>query len=650
MRKSGYWISSVLATKQTVGAALGGDTVKKLLGISLVSVLMGTSPLLAQIPEGTWHGDREGVEFFPSGQNLAYDKPAPTIHPELTKHSQKMVPGVYKVADSVYLAYGYALTSPAMIVGDDGVIIIDPTEDVTTSKRVLAEFRKYSDKPVKAVIYSHWHIDHYAGVAAFATPEAAAAGEVKIIAHKDFLANMIKNSTGGTGPIIAARVGYSLGSLLEKGPKGTINGGLGPQFIIKDPSLIAPNVLVDDVMDLTIAGVRMQLKWVPSEAPDEIVAWFPDLEVLHTAEILQGESFPNLHSIRGTRYRDLELWFKGIDTLREYPAKYTVAAHGRPISGYDNVAETLTAYRDAIQYVYDQTLRYINKGYVPDELVEVVKLPKHLSEHAWLGDFYGGVQHSVRQIYYGELGWFQGDPTFLAPTQPSEASQRYVQLMGGRDAVYAEMTKAAEEGDHQWAAELATHLIRINHDDWDARNFKAEALRQIGYTLTNNNWRNWYLTSAQELDGTIDHSRALDISAPDLVRAFPTANLIDAFRYRLAAERTLDVNMTMGFRFPDIDESFGLEIRRGIVQFYQRMPDAADVVLEIDRSTLLSLILGELELGGRTGMHVETPQAALAAMFESGDAKLTTGTPEDFARFFSYFEPPSTEPIPLTIH
>ena len=88
----------------------------------LVCVGLGT----AQTPEGIWHGEREGVKFYPSGENLAYDKPSPTVHPKLTEHSQKMVPGVYQVADSVYLAYGYALTSPAMIVGDDGVIIVDP--------------------------------------------------------------------------------------------------------------------------------------------------------------------------------------------------------------------------------------------------------------------------------------------------------------------------------------------------------------------------------------------------------------------------------------------------------------------------------------------------------------------------------------------
>ncbi len=144
--------------------------------VSTTLLLIGANPLTAQSPEGTWHGERTGVKFYPSGQNMAYDKPAATVHPKLTEHSQKMVPGVYRVADSVYLAYGYALTSPAMIVGDDGVIIVDPPEDVNKGRRTLAEFRKFSDKPVKAVIFSLWNIDLFGGVAAFASHDDAAAG------------------------------------------------------------------------------------------------------------------------------------------------------------------------------------------------------------------------------------------------------------------------------------------------------------------------------------------------------------------------------------------------------------------------------------------------------------------------------------------
>jgi alkyl sulfatase BDS1-like metallo-beta-lactamase superfamily hydrolase len=281
--------------------------------------------------------------------------------------------------------------------------------------------------------------------------------------------------------------------------------------------------------------------------------------------------------------------------------------------------------------------------------VEVVKLPPHLADHPWLGDFYGGVPHSVRQIYVGELGWFLGDPTLLDPTKPVEASGRYIALMGGRKAVMEAAESAAKEGDYQWSAELTTHLVRVNNDDGDARKLKAEALRKIGYGRTNINWRNWYLTAAQELDGSIDHGKAIELSAPDLLRAFPTSELVNGMRFRLQAENTLDVHMTMGFRLPDVDEELGLEIRRGVAQFYDSLPDNADVVLEIDRSTLNDLLLGDLESLGIDGVDPEFPPAVLAALFQSGQARLTSGTPEDLQRFLGYFDPLSKEPIPLTI-
>jgi alkyl sulfatase BDS1-like metallo-beta-lactamase superfamily hydrolase len=291
----------------------------------------------------------------------------------------------------------------------------------------------------------------------------------------------------------------------------------------------------------------------------------------------------------------------------------------------------------------------MNKGMIPDELVEVVKLPPHLADHPWLGDFYGGVPHTVRQIYVGEIGWFLGDPTFLDPVRPIEASRRYVELMGGRAAVLEVAREASKNGDHQWAAELTTHLVRIDHENWDARKIKAEALRQLGYGRTNNNWRNSYLTSAQELDGTIDHSKALNIVAPDLLRAFPTSELLNGMRFRLKAEKTLDVHMTFGFRLPDVNEGFGLEIRRGIAQFHDSLPENADVVLEMNRSVLEDILLGQMDNQGIDPPHPNTPQAGLIASFELGNARLVRGTPEDLERFFSYFDPPSREPIALTI-
>jgi len=320
--------------------------------------------------------------------NLAYEKAAPTIHPKLTEHSKKMKKKIYQISDNCYLAYGYGIGSTSMIVGEDGIIIIDPVECVVKCREINEDFRKITAKPVKAVIYTHFHGDHFLGVKGFVSDEEVKMGECEIIAHETMMENLINTTTEGAGHVLHLRNLYSLGYFLECGPEGRVNCGIGPDASIKKGSLIIPTLTVKDELDLEIAGVKMHFLWVPSECDDEIAVWFPDSKILCSAEVVQGETFPNLHTIRGTRYRDPRQWYKSLDVLRKFNADYMVPSHGRPVIGKENVADVLTAYRDAIQFVYDRTLRYMNCGYIPDELVDKVKLPDHLANHPWLGEFY----------------------------------------------------------------------------------------------------------------------------------------------------------------------------------------------------------------------------------------------------------------------
>ncbi len=555
--------------------------------------------------------------------NRAYDKPAETIHPKLTEHSRKMEQKIYKVTDNYFLAVGYGIASSHMIVGADGIIIIDPIEDVGKCRKINEDFRKITDKPIKAVIHTHNHADHVWGVKGFVSDEQVQSGQCEIIAHETMLANFIVSATGGIGAILGVRSAYTFGNYLELGPEGRVNNGIGPDVLMREASLILPTLTVKDTLDLEIAGVKMHIFWVPSECDDEIAVWFPDLEVLCTAEVIQGETFPNLHTIRGTRYRDPKQWYKSIDVLRTFGARFMAPSHGRPVSGRKNVADILTAYRDAIQFVHNQTIRYMNQGFTPDELVDLVKLPEHLAGHPWLGEFYGTVKHCVREIYTGEIGWFEGDPTTLDPVAPVESAARHVQLMGGRDQVVAEARKALDAGDYQWAAELTTYTIRVDKNDMQSRRIKAQALRQLGFKTLNSNWRCWYLSSAIELEGgQFDFSGK--ISGIGVARALPAEVKVEAMGLRLAAERAMDVHMTMGFHFPDVDTSYGLEIRRGIAQFHPRLPDRVDIAVTLDDSYLADILLG---------------LASWEQGLKSGKIKVD-GDMNNLIKFFSCFEKP----------
>ncbi len=156
-------------------------------------------------PSALWFGGDKGIEVvFKTGKNLAYTKDHPNVDPRMTAHARKMDQALLKIGERAYLAHGYALTSPMMMVGDDGIIIIDPPESLEAGKETLAAFRRVTDKPVKAIVYTHNHFDHVAGVKAFTTEEDVASGKVDIYAHETLMQGVI-NWASTVGPIEGRR-------------------------------------------------------------------------------------------------------------------------------------------------------------------------------------------------------------------------------------------------------------------------------------------------------------------------------------------------------------------------------------------------------------------------------------------------------------
>jgi len=613
--------------------------------ISLALVMTAAVPVqaLEVNKSGQWFGGDNGIEVVKSGMNLAYTEKDPKVHPQLTARARTMEQVLYKIGNRTYLAYGWDITSPMMVVGNDGVIVIDPPMSVESGKEILEAFRKVTDKPVKAIVYTHNHIDHVAGVKAFTNEEDVASGKVDIYAHETMIEGVI-NWASTVGPVEGRRTSYTAAIFLPKGPDGSVHDALGPQARLGTVSFIPPTKTFSDKLDVEVAGVKMHLLYLPSETDDEIIAWFPDDKLLNSAEVLQGENFPNVYTIRGTKYRDAVLWFKSIDVMRQFPAKYLVSTHGRPIVGYDNVQNTLTAYRDAIQFVHDQTIRYMNRGYTPEQLVEVVKLPPHLAEHPWLSEDYGTVKHMVRNVYGGYLGWFQADPWALDPLPYMERAGRYVKLMGGRDAVLKAAKQAIKDKEFTWAAEILTNVIRIDHDDMEARNLKAQAYREFAYTLHNINWRNWSLTAAAELEGKIEMTKGFAFTSSDVIQAFTTDKLLEMMTTRIDPVKSSDVNLTMGFKFEDTSERYALEIRRGIVQLHTGLPKKVDFIIVSNRAYMNRMLIGDIPITGEMVTAIEAgdpaPMVAIMAAIDSGKIRVEDGSKKDVQKFFGYFDRP----------
>lgn len=530
------------------------------------------------------------VLSLPCGCGRETQEPEAVAVADLIAHSQEFERRVYRVTDGVHVAVGFGIANSILIEGDRGAIVVDAMGSVEAAREVRAAFEKITRKPIQALVYTHNHADHVFGARGF-VPE----GEVDVYAHET-TNTYINRVVSIIRPIIAVRSARMFGDLLpESGEDALVNVGIGPFLEIGPraggtPSLIRPNRTFRD--ELEIAGVRLELVHAPGETNDQIFVWLPEKKVLLPGDNVY-KAFPNLYTIRGTLYRDVLEWVRSLDAMRALEPEHLVPSHTRPVSGREQIAEILTAYRDAIQYVHDQTIRGINQGLEPDELVEVVKLPPHLAGHPYLQEFYGTVEWSVRSIFTGYLGWFGGDAAELSPAGPYERAAGFAELAGGPEALLAAARRAADEERYAWAAELAAQMLRLEPENREARSLKARVLRELGRRSRSANGRNYYLTQALELEGEeVAGEGGLDESVMGLVRALPVGDILAAMPVHLDPEASADLEMTVGFHFPDVDESYTIEVRRGVAEFRQGLSAERDVAIRTDSDVWREIALG----------------------------------------------------------
>ncbi|RZT00231.1 alkyl sulfatase dimerization domain-containing protein [Aquimarina brevivitae] len=530
--------------------------------------------------------------------NFAITKDSEFINDRMTSFGKQMPKTVYEpVKDKAFLMAGWQLTSTLIVVGDDGLIVVDPGESDEASKRIIEDFRKVTgiNLPVKAIVYSHRHPDHSFGAAGMGvTQKQVTNGEVKIFAHYQFM-DYLANDASVVGSILTERTAYGGATYLGQNEKGLVHAGLGPTFAGGKISFYRPTDEVKGELITEVAGVKMILFEAYGDAEDEIDVYFPDLKHVHGSETVQGESFPNLYTLRGTKYRDLVKWYKGVDNLLAYAKKSDSYSHSHMRSwvGNEFIVERIQNYRDAIQYTHDQSIYHMNQGATREELVALVSLPEHLKKDPWLQEFYGSVEHVVRNVYNGYLGWYSGDATELATPSFYRKAKLYVSAMGGRDNILKIAEEAIEAKDYGWAMEITTHLIRSNPKDTVARNVKARAMEAWGFDQSNIYYRNFALSGAKELDGTLDKSGAFDFANPVIIQQFSIGTILENLRVKINAPKATDANFKIGFNISDRNEQYGFHVRNGIAAFYDYIPQNSDLVLSVPSSVVYDFVLGK---------------------------------------------------------
>lgn len=526
--------------------------------------------------------------------------PPDTVHPALWQQARiNNLHGLFRVTDRIYQVRGYDVDNLTIVEGDAGLILIDPMTFPESARASLELYFEHRPRrPVVAVIYSHSHADHFGGVRGVVDEAAVRAGTVTIWAPQGFMEEAIGENVA-VGNAMARRADYQFGIKLPRSERGQVDVGLGKTVGAGQITLIPPTRLVSEAREShVIDGVEIEFTLTPeSEAPAEMIMYFPQWRVLNIAE-LACQTFHNLLPLRGARVRDARLWSAYLnDALYRYGSRsdVMVAQHNWPVWGGEQVRSHLALQRDMYKFVHDQTLRLMNHGYKAAEIAEAIRLPRSLADSWGVQPFYGSVKHNVKAVYQRYLGWYDGNPANLDPLPPEPAARKTIEYMGGADAVLRRARTDYDRGEYRWVAQVASQLVFADPANRAARELAADAFEQLGYQAESGTWRSAYLQGALELRQGVAAAVGTTTASPDMVRALPPQDYFDYLAIRVVAERAEGRRIALNWKFTDTGEAFLVELQNGALSALEgaARPEA-DATVTMSRITLDRIALRQV--------------------------------------------------------
>jgi alkyl sulfatase BDS1-like metallo-beta-lactamase superfamily hydrolase len=376
-----------------------------------------------------------------------------------------------------------------MVVTKDGNVIVDTSmaASAVVHKEALT---KINAGPIRAIILTHAHGDHTGGIATWRQPLTRVIAQRKypeFIQYTDLLSGYFARNN-------AAQFGGGAGALGGRGAAAGRGRGAGGGRGAASGS--TPDTLFDETYSLDVGGVRFELYHTPGETPDHLTVWIPSLKAAFIGDNLY-ESFPNLYTLRGTPTRWPLEYVASLNRVLALEPELVLPSHGAAIRGRDEVRRRLTKYRDAILYVHDATVKGMNEGKDVLTLMREVKLPPDLE----LGESYGRLTWSIRGIYEGYVGWFDGNPsTMFGPA--SQAYGEMVKLAGGPEAV-ARRAQELATTDPVRALYLTDMALAVDANHRATLEARLEALQTLDASSNNSNERGWLAAGIREVQSRL---------------------------------------------------------------------------------------------------------------------------------------------------
>ena len=533
-----------------------------------------------------------------------------TVNPSLWRNTQlNAKAGLFEVCDGIYQVRGFDMANTTFIRTDHGWIVFDVLmckENMKAAKELMEN--RFGPLDIKAVLYSHSHVDHFGGVEGVITREQVAdaklslkkqlaSGKTLVLAPAGFLKHAISENVYA-GIAMARRAQFQYGTVLDKGEKGALSVGIGMGQSTGTVALIAPTYEIgEDVPKLTIDGLEIEFQLTPgTEAPAEMNAYFPKYRALWMAENCTG-TLHNLYTLRGAEVRDANDWAKYIiEADQRFCDKTDVVfqSHNWPHWG-EEIHEYLLNTAAIYKFIHDQTLHYMNQGYTSTEVAAMLTLPEKLEKVWYTRPYYGTLAHNAKAVYQKYLGWYDANPVNLNPLPPSDTAKKLVEYLGSTDAVLRKARKDFEKGDYQWVAQITKELVFADPSNQKARNLCADALEQLGYQAESGAWRNAYLMGAAELrKGNLSGLARTANGLGSAMKEMTVDMLLDYISILTDANAAQNDDVTLNLIVTDVNEKFYVTRKNGILLSYsgENRPDAQATVT-CKRLQLLALMQGQ---------------------------------------------------------